>query len=75
MVKSPLAEMRVQSLGQEDPLEKRMSNSLQYSCLENFMHRVVWQAAVHGVARDGHTRLSNGTTIDTLTTWISLQRM
>ena len=55
MVKSPLAEIRVQSLGQEDPLEKRMSNSLQYSCLENFMHRVVWQAAVHGVAGVGHT--------------------
>ena len=48
MVKSPLAEMRVQSLGREDPLEKGMSNSLQYSCLENSMHRVVWQAAVMG---------------------------
>ena len=25
-------------------------NSLQYSCLENPMDRVAWQAAVHGVA-------------------------
>ena len=65
MVKSPLAEMRVQSLGREDPLEKGMSNSLQYSCLENSMHRVVWQAAVMGSQE----------LIDTLTTWISLQRM
>ena len=65
MVKSPLAEMRVQSLGREDPLEKGLSNSLQYSCLENSMHRVVWQAAVRGSQE----------LIDTLTTWISLQRM
>ena len=65
MVKSPLAEMRVQSLGREDPLEKGMSNSLQYSCLENSMHRVVWQAAV----------MRSQELIDTLTTWISLQRM
>ena len=26
-------------------------NPLQYSCLENPMHRGVWQAAVHGVAQ------------------------
>ena len=26
------------------------SNSLQYSCLENSMDRVAWQATVHGVA-------------------------
>ena len=29
----------VQSLGQEDPLEKEMANSLQYSCLGNPMDR------------------------------------
>ena len=27
-------EMRVQSLGEEDPLEQEMANSLQYSCQE-----------------------------------------
>ena len=26
-------------------------NPLQYSCLENFMDRGVWQATVHGVAK------------------------
>ena len=37
-VKNPPAmqEMRVQSLGWENPLEKEMATSLQYSCLENF---------------------------------------
>ena len=29
-------------------------NPLQYSCLENPMHRGAWQATVHGVARVGH---------------------
>ena len=27
---------------------------LQYSCLENPMHRGVWQATVHGVTTSGH---------------------
>ena len=35
----------VQSLGQEDPLEKKI---LQYSCLENPMDRGAWWATVHG---------------------------
>ena len=29
-------------------------NPLQYSCLEDPMHRETWQAAVHGIARVGH---------------------
>ena len=29
----------VQSLGQEDPLQKRTGNPLQYSCLENPLDR------------------------------------
>ena len=41
-------ETQVQSLGQEDPLEKEMA-TLQYPCLENLMDRGVWWAAVHGV--------------------------
>ena len=28
-------------------------NPLQYSCLENPMHRGAWRAAVHGVAQSG----------------------
>ena len=32
-------------------------NPLQYSCLENSMDKGVWQAAVHGVAKN-QTRLS-----------------
>jgi len=29
----------VQSLDQEDPLQKEMATTFQYSCLENFMDR------------------------------------
>ena len=43
-------ETQVQSLGQENPLEKE-SNSLQHSCLGNPMDRGAWQATLHGVAR------------------------
>ena len=32
-------ETRVQSLGQEDPLEEGVANPLQYSCLENLVDR------------------------------------
>ena len=31
------------------------SNPFQYSCLENAMNRGVWQATVHGVARESDT--------------------
>jgi len=41
----------VQSLGQEDPLEKGMLTQLQHSCLEKSMDRGVWWATVHGVAK------------------------
>ena len=44
-------ETRVQSLGQEDFLEKEMANPLQYSCLENPRDRGAWWAAVYGVAQ------------------------
>ena len=46
-------EMRVQSLGREDPLEKGMATqSSQYSCLENSIDRGAWRATVHGVAKE-----------------------
>ena len=42
--------MQVQSLGQEDPLEKEMA-PYQYSCLENPRDGGAWWAAIHGVAK------------------------
>ena len=50
MVKDPpvMGETWVQSLGQEDPLEKEMA--CQYSCLENLRDKGVWRAAVHRVS-------------------------
>ena len=52
-------ETQVWSLGQENPLEKGMGNSLQYSGLENSMDRGAWQAAVRGVTRVIHDWLAN----------------
>ena len=51
-VKNPPAmqETQVQSLGQEDPLEKGMITHS--TCLENPMDRGVWQATVRGVAKE-----------------------
>ena len=46
-----MQETRVQSLGQKDPLEKRMATPFQYSCLKNLMDRGAWWATVHGVAK------------------------
>ena len=52
MVKNPPAmqETRVQSLGQEDPLEEENGNPLLYSGLGNPMDRGAWQATVHGIS-------------------------
>ena len=42
----------LQSLGQEDPLEKGMAtHSSQYSCLENSKDRGAWWATVRGVSK------------------------
>ena len=60
-----LRETWVQSLGGEDPLEKRMANPLQYSCLENPMDGGAWWATVHGVVKS-QTRLSDFTFTFTL---------
>ena len=53
MVKNllPMQEMWVQSLGQEDPLEKAMT-PFQDSCLENPMDRGAWRVIVHGVSEN-----------------------
>ena len=63
MVKNPPAiqetqEMRVQSLGQEDPLEEENGNPLQYSSLKNPTDRGAWQAIVQRVA-NSQTQLSD----------------
>ena len=42
----------VRSLGWEDPPEEGNGNPLQYYCLENPMDGGVWQAGVHGVAKN-----------------------
>ena len=59
VVKNPLAnageqETRVQSLSQEDALEKEMAT---HCCLENPTDRGSWWAIIHGIA-NSWTRLS-----------------
>ena len=44
-------EMWVQSLDQEDPLEKGMATLSNFSCLENSMGRGTWRVIVHGVTK------------------------
>ena len=53
MVKNPLAmrETRVQSLGWEDPLEKRMTIHSNILVWRIPMDRGAWRATVHGVAK------------------------
>ena len=43
-------EMQVQSLGQEDPLEKMATDS-SILAMENLMDRGAWRATVHGVTK------------------------
>ena len=50
-----MQETRVQSLGQENPLEKDMATPRQYSCLENPMDRGAWRAIY--IAHGGHREL------------------
>ena len=50
-----MQEIRVRSLGREDPVEKGMATHSSYFCLENLMNRRTWEATVHVVAKVGHT--------------------
>ena len=51
-----MQETQVQSLGQEDPLEKGIASyPLWYSCLKNSIERGAWWATVHGVAKSDKT--------------------
>ena len=45
-------EIWVQSLGQEDPLEKGMATHSGILWLENSIDRGAWWATVHGVAKN-----------------------
>ena len=63
-----MQEIRVQSLGQEDPPGEGNSYPLQYSCLENPMDRGAWQATVHGVSRVRHNSATKPPTTTTTTT-------
>ena len=58
MVKNPpsMQKTQIQSLGQEDPLQKEMGNPLQCSRLEDSMNRGAWWATVHGVGHDLATK-------------------
>ena len=52
-----MRETWVQSLGQEDPLEKEMAT---HCCLENPMDGEAWETTVHGIAKS-RTQLSDFT--------------
>ena len=55
-----MQEIWVQSLGQEDPLEKEMATHSGVLAWENPMDRGALQATVHGIAKS-QTQLSNFT--------------
>ena len=58
MIKNPPAvqEMQVRALGWEDPWRRKWQ-LLQYSCLEDSMDRILWQAIIHAITNG--TKLSN----------------
>ena len=53
-----MQEIQVQSLGQEDPLEKEMTTHSHILAWENPTDRGAWWATVHGVTKI-QTQLSN----------------
>ena len=54
-----IQEIWVQSLGGEEPLDKKMAiHSIPLAWRNNLMDRGAWQATVHGVARVGHDLVS-----------------
>ena len=52
---------------------ERNGNTLQYSCLENYMDRGPWRATVHGLQRVGHDWVtnSNNTRVQCCQAWHS----
>ena len=65
-------ETRVQSLGQEDPLEKEVATLSSSPAWKNPMDGGAWWATVHGVARS-RTRLSDFTFFEFVRDKISLK--
>ena len=59
-----MQETQVQSLGEEDPLEEKIGNPLQYSCLENPMDRGAPGATVYEAAKS-----------QTLCNWVHMQEL
>ena len=57
-----MQETQVQSLGQEDPLEKGMATHSSNSCLEKPVNRGTRWVTVHGVA-DSWTQLKTNTSL------------
>ena len=59
-IKNPpaLQETWVQSVGQEDPLEKRMATHSSILAWKTSMDRGAWRATVHGITKS-QTRLKN----------------
>ena len=53
-----MQETWVQSLGQEDALEKEMATHSSILAMENFMDRGAWQATIHGDVKN-QIQLSN----------------
>ena len=64
-----MQEMRVQSLGQEDPPGEGNGNPLQYSCLGNPMDRGALRATVQGIGKS-RTRESSFHTLPVF--WLRL---
>ena len=48
-------ETRVESLGKEDPLEKKMSTQFSILAWKILWTEEPWQATVHGVAKESDT--------------------
>ena len=64
-----MQEMQVQSLSREDALEKEMASHSSISCMENYMDGGIWQATVHGVAKEldttEHTHTQSKVSLET----------
>ena len=53
---SAMQETLVRTLGQEDPLDKKMATHSNILNLENPMDRGAWWATVHGVTKESDMR-------------------
>ena len=65
-----MQEIWVQSLGQKDPLEKRMSTHSSIPAWRIPMNRGTWQAIVHGVAESDMTEWLTYSHIENTQFWV-----